>query len=364
MNNRLTQAASRAKEAGLDALVLVPGPNLTYLTGLSFITSERPVVAIVPATRTPVVVLPQLEAAKAQAVGFDVFAYTDEEGYDSAFRAACETLGFDGARLGAEALHMRLLEATILHRFAPQAVLLPADAMLSELRMVKSAEELDAMRRAVRVAEAAFLAWVQLLRPGMTEKEAASRLVASLLNGGADALAFDPIVASGPRGALPHAVPGARQLREGDWVVVDWGAKVDGYCSDLTRAVVIGEPGGKLREVHEIVVSANRAGRDAIAPGVDAQSVDRAARAVIEDAGYGAQFFHRLGHGLGLEEHEPPYIVAGNALALKAGMAFTVEPGIYLEGIGGVRIEDDVAVTSTGSETLSTLARAPFRVPL
>jgi Xaa-Pro aminopeptidase len=141
---------------------------------------------------------------------------------------------------------------------------------------------------------------------------------------------------------------------------VDWGARVDGYVSDLTRSVVVGSPEDPLRRIHEIVVQANEAGRRAVMPDVPAQSVDAAARTVIERAGYGPQFFHRTGHGLGLEEHEPPYIVMGNELPVVSGMTFTVEPGIYLEGVGGVRIEDDVLVTPRGMETLTTLSRDPF----
>ena len=258
---------------------------------------------------------------------------------------------------------MRVLEARILERFAPNVELVPFDELIAEIRMTKSAEEVNAMQRAVTVAEQAFLSWVETLRIGITEREAASKLVAALLAHGADSVAFNPIVAGGPRGALPHAVPGERLFQRGDWVVVDWGAKVDGYDSDLTRMLAVGEPSEPLRRMHGIVLRANEAGRAAGGPGVEAQAVDAATRAVIDATGYGAHFFHRTGHGLGLEEHEPPYIVAGNVLRLSPGMTFTVEPGIYLPGVGGVRIEDDVVVTTTGSRTLSELSRAPFVIP-
>ena len=362
MKSQIEQARELAEAEGLDALALVPGPNLLYLTGLSFFLSERPVVALLPVEGGAVIVLPELEAGKAREVGFQAFPYTDEEGYALAFHEACASLELSDARIGVETLRMRLLEARILERFAPGVDFVPVDDLYAELRMVKSAHELDAMQRAVRVAEEAFKAWVPLLHAGMSEREAASRLVGALLGSGADGLAFDPIVAGGPRSALPHAVPGERPFQVGDWVVVDWGARVDRYCSDLTRAVVMGEPSGQLQEVHSIVVAANAAGRAAVKPGVLAEEVDAAARSVIEATRYGPRFFHRTGHGLGLEEHEPPYIVAGNRLALEPGMTFTVEPGIYLEGVGGVRIEDDVAVTESGVLTLSTLSRAPFVV--
>jgi Xaa-Pro dipeptidase len=262
--------------------------------------------------------------------------------------------------VGIEALRMRVLESRILQRHIPGVTLVPADDLYAALRMIKTADELAAMRRAVAVAESAFQAWLPQLHVGMTEREAAARLVAALLTGGADALAFSPIVAGGPNGGLPHAVPGERTFKPGDWVVVDWGARVDGYISDLTRAVVFGEPRGELVAVHHIVEQANAAGRAAVQPGLEAQAVDAAARSVIERAGYGQAFIHRTGHGIGMETHEPPYMVENNTRLLKPGMTFTVEPGIYIEGLGGVRIEDNVVVTESGVEVLTTLSRSPF----
>jgi len=359
---RVEQMAQLAESRGLDALALMPGPNLFYATGLSFFVSERPVVALCPVDAPLAVVLPEFEASKATSAGYEVFTYTDEEGFALAFHEACASLELADARLGVEALRMRLLEARILQRYAPGVELAPADDLFAELRMVKSTAELDAMQCAVAIAEHAFELWLPQLRVGMTEREAAARLIAALLSNGADALAFDPIVCAGPNGAMPHAHPGSRPFQPDDWVVVDWGAVADGYDSDLTRMVVFGEPAGQMAEVHEIVLRANTAGRAAVAPGVEAQAVDAAARAVITAAGYGTQFTHRTGHGLGLEAHESPYIVAGNAQSLAPGMTFTVEPGIYLEGVGGVRIEDDVVVTPAGMQTLTTLPRSPFIV--
>jgi Xaa-Pro dipeptidase len=214
----------------------------------------------------------------------------------------------------------------------------------------------------VQVAESAFKTWLTQLHVGMTEREAAARLVAALLTGGADALAFAPIVAGGSNGGLPHAVPSDRAFESGDWVVVDWGARVDGYISDITRMVVFGASSGKLAEIHPIVERANAAGRAAVQPGSTAQAVDAAARSVIEASGYGQAFIHRTGHGIGMETHEPPYIVDGNTRQLKPGMTFTVEPGIYIAGLGGIRIEDNVVVTEAGVETLTTLPRGPFVV--
>lgn len=349
-----------AQAEGLDAVALLPGPNLLHLTGYSFHLSERPTMALFPVDQPPAMVLPVMEAGKVS--DMEVFPYTDEEGYAMAFHEACVALELAEARIGVETLRMRLLEARILQRYASGAELVPADELVGRLRLQKSAAELAVMRRAIVVAETAFEGWLTELRPGMTEREAAARLVARLLTGGADAIAFEPIVVGGPNGALPHAVPGSRPFAVGDWIVVDWGAFVDGYASDLTRMVTLGAPAGPLCAIHEIVLRANEAGRAMVRPGVTAESVDAAARAVITAAGYGAHFTHRTGHGLGMEVHEPPYIVAGNAATLLPGMTFTIEPGIYLAGVGGVRLEDDVLVTERGAETLSTLPRAPFVV--
>ncbi len=360
---RIERLVDLAEGQGLDAVVLMPGPNLFYVTGLSFYFGERPIVALFPVDAPPAVVLPALEADKVEAAGLRAFPYTDTEGYALAFHEACATLQLAEAHVGVEALRMRLFESRILQRYAPGVELIPADEVLSELRVAKSVEELAAMRQAVLVAEEAFAVWLPELRVGMTEQEAAARLIAALLTGGAERLAFDPIVAGGPNSASPHAVPGTRAFRRGDWVTVDWGAFVDGYASDITRILVFGEPEGQLAEVHDLVLEANRAGRDAVRPGVEAQRVDAASRAIIERAGYGEAFMHRTGHGLGLEAHESPSIVSGNELRLAPGMTFTVEPGVYLAGIGGIRIEDDVVVTDDGAETLTTLPRAPFVLP-
>ncbi len=359
---RANRLLALAESQGLDALALMPGPNLVYLTGMHYHLSERPVLLVLPVDASPAVILPELEAGKAEAEGFKTFSYSDIEGYLMAFHEACVSLQLAEARVGVEALQMRYLESNTLRRFAPNIDLIPVDELIAQLRVIKSGYELASMRRAINVAEDAFLQWVSILAPGMTERAAASLLIAELLRGGADGLAFNPIVASGPNGALPHAVPGNRQFQTGDWIVVDWGANVGGYASDLTRMVVIGEPEGVLHHVYDVVLRANRAGCEAIQPGVEAQFVDARARTVITDAGYGPQFMHRTGHGLGLESHEPPYLVAGNGRVLEPGMTFTVEPGIYMEGLGGVRVEDDVVMTSQGGMVMTELSREPFVV--
>lgn len=356
---RLRRLQEEAARDGLDCMALVPGPNLFYLTGLSFHLSERPVVGLFPVDAPPAVVLPALEAPKLEHAAFplEVFTYTDEEGPALAFHQACAALELAEARIGAEALRMRLLEMRFLERYAPDCQLVPADEVVARLRVCKDAAELELMRRAVAVVEAALEATLDQVAVGMTEREVAGLLMVEILQAGGEGVPFEPIVVAGPNAASPHAAPSDRPLRPYETIVIDCGAAVGGYVSDLTRTVVLEGLPPEFQPVYEVVRQANEVARVKAAPGIAAQEVDRAARDVIDAAGYGEFFIHRTGHGLGLEVHEPPYIVAGNREELRPGMTFTVEPGVYLPGRGGVRIEDDVVVMAEGAETLTAFPR-------
>jgi len=250
-----------------------------------------------------------------------------------------------------------------LQNAAPRAHFVSGETTMNSLRIQKDQSEVDAMRKAVKIAEQGFLGMLEKAKVGMTERELAAELTLAMLQAGSEPeLPFSPIIASGPNSANPHAVPTDRKLSSGDLVVVDWGASYGGYFSDLTRTLVIGEVDPVLIHIASVVAEANGAGRVAAKPGVMAGRVDRAARAVITAAGYGEYFTHRTGHGLGMETHEQPYIFGENTLLLDEGMTFTVEPGIYLPGHGGVRIEDNMVVTSTGAETLSSLPRELYHI--
>ena len=214
------------------------------------------------------------------------------------------------------------------------------------------------MRRAVQIAQDALEATIPLIKMGMTEKELSAELVVQLLKNGSDPeLPFAPIVSGGSNAANPHASPSDRKLQAGDLLVVDWGAADHGYISDLTRTFAVGEVDEEWRRIHKIVQEANAAGRAAAQPGVPCADVDKAAREVIERAGYGVYFTHRTGHGIGMEGHEEPYMRGDNMQRLEPGMAFTVEPGIYLPDRNGVRIEDNVVITETGADVLSDMPR-------
>jgi Xaa-Pro dipeptidase len=361
---RITRLLSALPPANLDAVAITPGPSLVYLTGLHFHVMERPTVALFSAHTEPALILPGLEVGKAQAGSLRVNLYPygdDPHTWIEAFRRACADLGLNGMTIGVEPERMRFLELDFLQQSAPDARFVPAGAVLTRLRIEKDESEITAMRKAVQVAERAFLAVLEMVKVGMSEQELASELTVQLLRAGsAPDLPFAPIIASGPNGANPHAFPTSRRLQAGDLVVVDWGAAVDNYFSDLTRTLAIGRIDPEWMRVAQVVAEANAAGRAAARPNIPAGQVDQAARAVIDQAGYGAFFTHRTGHGLGLEEHEAPYIFSGNPELLTPGMCFTVEPGIYLPERGGVRIEDDVVVTRDGAESLSSMPRDLF----
>ncbi len=357
-HQKLAQALS---DHGLDAMVLNPGPSLPYLSGLHFHMSERPVVVFLSAGKDPIIVLPELEALKIQDLPYPIQAFTYGENpaqWVTAFKSAIQAGGFEVSRLGVEPRSLRVLELEYLKEAAPQAQIVSGEAAIAELRMRKDQSEIEHMRKAAQIAQAALKATLPAIMPGVTEREIATKLLLQLLKHGSQSkIPFSPIVSGGPNSANPHASPTDRPLEIGDLLVIDWGANVKGYFSDITRTFAIGEVDSELKRIAEIVKNANAAGHATAKPDTPAGEVDNAARAVINEAGYGEYFTHRTGHGLGLEGHEEPYIRADNLLPLEVGMSFTIEPGIYLPGRGGVRIEDDVVVTTDGIESLSDLPR-------
>lgn len=361
MTSRLEQLSASLRTSGLDAVALNPGPTLKYLTHVSFHLMERPVVLLVAPGQDPALVLPELEMLKVGMFPYKVqpFAYGENPSeWEAAFRRAAQALGLDGKRIGVEPRQMRLLEYRYVKAGAPEAEFPDASEVLAALRVRKDRTEVEAMRRAVRIAQEALGATIPLIKVGMTEKELSAELVVQLLKHGSESeIPFAPIVSGGPNSANPHASPTERKLQPGDLLVVDWGAAWDGYISDLTRTFAVGEVDAEYRKIHHTVQEANAAGRAAAGPGVPCADVDKAARSVIEQAGYGRYFTHRTGHGIGMEGHEDPYMRGDNQQLLEPGMAFTVEPGIYLPGRNGVRIEDNVVITESGADVLSDMPR-------
>jgi Xaa-Pro dipeptidase len=356
---RINQLNQLAERSNLDCVAIMPGPNMHYFTGLSFHLSERPTVALFPLHGQAALVLPAFEATQTgrSPIDWQTFTYVDGQAPLEAFQAASRALKLSDAKIGVEALRMRVLELRLLEKSAPGATFNEAEAPTGALRMIKDADEIAAMRRAIKITETALDTVLGVVHAGLTEQQVANELLVALMRAGAETIFFDPLIQSGPNSALPHATSTERVIQSGDVLLLDFGISVDGYGSDITRTFVVGEASAEIKKIYELVKRANAAGRAIARPGVTGQEVDRAARQIIAEAGYGQYFTHRTGHGLGLEGHEPPYMVEGNAVPLEAGNVFTVEPGIYVPGLGGVRIEDDVLVTADGAESLTTYSR-------
>jgi Xaa-Pro dipeptidase len=358
---RIQRLVELMVERSVDYVAVMPGANLLYLTSASFHLSERPTLAFFPAQGKPAVIVPSFEATRFTSSSTDidwrVFPWSDEEGPTVAFASAARALGLAGKTLAIEELAMRVRELRLIESGTPDVHLTDAEPLLGSLRLRKDETEIARMRQAIAITEAALEAVLADIHVGITERMIANQLVQELRQKGAEGLAFNPAVASGPNSAVPHSTPGDRALGAGDLLLFDFGVTIGGYASDITRTIAVGDVDDELRRVYDVVKRANAAGRAAARPGIEIQEVDRATRKVIVDAGYGQYFTHRTGHGLGLDVHEPPFVCEGDATILGPGMTFTVEPGIYLPGKGGVRIEDDVVITPGGSESLTSFDR-------
>ncbi len=358
-------ARLRELAAGYDLIALVPGSDLYYVTGVHYhLSNDRPLVVFFPTDGgEATAVIAKLEEQRLldhAKVPIKTFAYNDAEGFIPAFQRAALALRLAGKRIGAEGMRMRLTEAQLLEEIAPGARVTSADAELMKLRLYKTPEEIAYMRAAIATSERALadlLDDIDGSAVGMTEMQITSLLLAKLsANGGVNS--FDPIVLTGANSALPHGQPGTTAIKRGDLLLFDYGTKVEGYPADITRTFGIGEVSDELRRMYETVRAANAAGIAAGKPGIAAQEVDRAARKVITEAGYGQYFTHRTGHGLGLDVHEHPNMREGNEMILEPGMLYTVEPGVYVPGLGGVRVEDNVLVTETSVDVLTTFPKA------
>jgi Xaa-Pro aminopeptidase len=353
--DRLRRAVEEASALGFAGVVVAPSPDLRYLTGYEPMPLERPTLLVLRPDAEPAMLVPMLEQALAAASpAADLIELVPWADATDPYELAAGLLP-DGGPLAAGD-RMWAAHLLGLQRVLPRASFAPASPVLGRLRAVKDGDELAALRRAGRAADETFRQICAERFQGRREEEVAADLAELLVRNG-HARADFTIVASGPNAASPHHEPGGRTILPRDVVVMDFGGELGGYFSDTTRTVVAGEEPGGFGEVYEVVLEAQRAATDAVAPGVEAQDIDRIARGVIEAAGYGERFIHRTGHGIGLEVHEPPYMVEGDATRLAPGMTFSIEPGIYLEGRFGVRIEDIVAVTADGVERLNRSTR-------
>jgi Xaa-Pro aminopeptidase len=337
-------------DAGIDALLVTNLANVRYLTGF---TGSAGVVLVTPDAlvftsdgRYRTQAGEQLDAAGVEA-RVEIGATVAEQ------RAAVARALDAGARVGLEAATVTWSQQRELATSLDDHELVPTEGLVERLRCVKEPGEVARIRAACAIADDALAALLPRLADGPTERDFALDLELEMRRRGASGNSFDPIVASGPNGAKPHARPSARRVERGELVVIDFGCIVDGYCSDMTRTVSVGDPGPDARHVWDVVRASQAAGRDAVAEGVECSAVDRACREVIVEAGWGDAFVHGTGHGVGLEIHEAPRVAATARGSLEAGSVVTVEPGVYLPGVGGVRIEDTVVVTPDGADPLT-----------
>jgi Xaa-Pro dipeptidase len=356
---RIEKLLSAAKKHGVDALALVPGTNLSYISGLYYHAGERLSVAVFHTDGRCGFVMPEMDAARTQrecAIPFQLYPWNDAQPAQQAMNHMIGDLGLAGKSVAIEHGVMRVFEHLSLQQAGVKQTPDGTD-ILTELRIVKDASELAIMQTAAKMIDDSLDGLLPKIKPGLTERQVASLWLSEILALGAEGPAFEFIIASGPNASSPHHGTGDRILQKGDLVILDGGAKHKGYNSDITRTVSLGPPSELQRKVYDIVLAANTAGRNGARVGISGRGLDALTRKVIEDAGYGPQFMHRTGHGLGMDVHEPPYIASYNPTALPIGSVFTIEPGVYLAGQTGVRIEDDVVLTDKGGVSLTAYPR-------
>ncbi|MEU8662566.1 aminopeptidase P family protein [Actinoplanes philippinensis] len=353
---RMDRAAADAADAGLTGLLVTPGPDLTYFTGYRpTAVTERITLLVLAAGHGPRLIVPVLERPDAvEAAGAGAVTITGWADGDDPYAAAAALLDPRGRyAISDNAWALQLLG---LQEALPGSRYTSMTATLPMLRAVKDADEVERLASAGAAADAAFEQILGVRFAGRTEHQIGTDLAALLLAHGHSQVDFT-VVGSGPNGANPHHEMGERVITDGDMVVLDFGGLQDGYGSDTTRTVHVGEPTAEERRVHDVVREAQQAAFEAVRPGVACEEIDRIARDVITRAGYGEHFIHRTGHGIGLTTHEPPYLIAGEKQPLVPGMCFSIEPGVYLPGRFGVRIEDIVTVTADGGRRLNNTSR-------
>ena len=338
----------------VEAVYVTNPVSIAYLTGFHANPHER-LMALAVRARDATLIVPSLEQEKATRDAHDVAVVGWRDGEDP-YAFVSESLG-RSAEIGVEKDHLTLHAAEVVTTRTGASELADVGEEIRRLRLIKTEDEIEKLQRAAVITDEAFVRVVARIHPGMSELEVALLFGTAISELGAT-LSFDTLVQSGPNSAMPHLEPSSRKLSPGDYVLLDFGAAHDGYKGDSTRMAVVGEPSARHREIHGLVLRAHDAAIAAVRPGVTTGEIDAAARRVIEEAGHGEHFFHRIGHGLGLEGHEDPSLDPGSRTVVEAGMVFTVEPGVYIPGFGGVRIEDAVVVEKDGCRVLTKADRS------
>jgi Xaa-Pro aminopeptidase len=355
---RVNEVKRKMKESGLNSIILFPSPNLYYITGFKAFPEGRLLLAVIPSDGEPFFFAPKLYYSQIHKESWvkEIFLWTDDEDPYPILRKIMKDKGLNNGKIAVDDT-MWAEQLLNIVNILPNIEFVPVGDMINSIRLTKTEEEIENIKQASKIVDKVIGVISKSIKAGMTEREVAALMEYEMRKQGSEGPSFETIVGSGPNSALPHYSAGERELKEGEFVVLDFGATYMGYCSDTTRTLCIGDPTPKMVEVYNIVKEAQEIGVKSVKPGIKAMEVDKAVRDYITQKGYGEYFTHRTGHGLGLQVHEEPYISSASNTILHPGMVFSIEPGIYIEGEFGVRIEDIVVVTETGCERLNNFNR-------
>lgn len=355
MNNRLNQFTDWLKEQQIDVAFITTPDNVFYLSGFRSDPHERLLGLAVFQNEEPFLVCPQMEAEDAKKAGwsYEIVGYQDTDNawdiVSSRINSRLEKI----SEFGIEKSHLNVERYEEIHSRFENATFKQVDLILNELRMIKDEKEIAFLREACELADFAVRVGVEEIAEGKTELDILATIEYEVKKKGITGMSFETMVLAGANAASPHGTPGMTKIKKGDLVLFDLGVIHEGYCSDITRTVAFGDISDEQKNIYDTVLKAEQAAVDAVKPGIRAKDLDKIARDIISEAEYGEYFPHRLGHGLGINVHEYPSVTAVNELVLQQGMVFTIEPGIYVPEVAGVRIEDDVLVTDNGVEVLT-----------
>ena len=353
--NKVKEIQLFLQENNIDAAFITTPDNVFYLSGFDSEPHERLLGVMVFKEAVPFVICPLMEVPDVKAAGwsYDVVGHEDTEDAWDVVMGAVEKRGSLPTSIAIEKTHLTVERLERMEDLFKNTNFIRLDDQLNKMRVIKDEHELENLRKAAAFADKAIEVGCNVIAEGKTELEVLMAIEFEMKKLGIQKMSFDTMVLSGPKTASPHGIPGDRKIQKGDFILFDLGVVYNGYCSDITRTVAFGEPSEEQRNIYETVRLAEQTAVDLVRPGVKAMELDKAARDVITNAGYGQYFTHRLGHGLGISVHEYPSITGTNEFVLEEGMVFTIEPGIYHPEVTGVRIEDDVVVTANGVEVLT-----------
>jgi len=355
MAKRLELVAHWLKEKDIGFCMITSSPNLFYLSGFYTEPHERVVALFIFQEEEPFLVCPNMEVPEARNAGWsqEIIGFSDTDDPWELIAKALNKRNLSKDNIAIEKDHLLVSRYEKLVFMFPDSHFISAEEKINMLRMVKDEAEISVLRQAAELADYGVEIGLQALAEGKSELDVLGTIEFELKKKGIRQMSFDTMVLTGPKTASPHGKPGKNKIQRGDLVLFDLGVVLDGYCSDITRTVAFGNVSEEQRAVYETVLKAQKAAIDVCKPGIIVGSIDQTARNIISQSGYGEYFTHRIGHGLGIDVHEFPSMNASNSMLLERGMAFTIEPGIYVPNVGGVRIEDDLVVTDTGVEILT-----------